>query len=105
MVRKLFFKGEDGSTFRRNISHVNVVKLQNVNRTGTELFTDETVDPQCRGSMRERPRGGGGELPYEEYMGVCHELGSHFQEKIPKRVYQFFTKIPERAIQTVRNSR
>ena len=47
---------------------------------------------------------GGGELPYEEYMGVCHELGSHFQEKIPKRVCQFFTKIPERAIISVRNS-
>ena len=47
---------------------------------------------------------GGGELPYEEYMGVCHELGSHFQEKIPKRVYQFFVKIPERAIISVRNS-
>ena len=47
----------------------------------------------------------GGELPYEEYMGVCHELGSHFQEKIPKRVYQFFAKIPERAIISVRNSR
>ena len=38
----------------------------------------------------------GGELPYEEYTGVCHELGSYFQEKIPKRVCQFFTKIPER---------
>ena len=48
---------------------------------------------------------GGGELPYEEYMGVCHELGSYFQEKIPKRVCQFFTKIPERAIISVRNSR
>ena len=48
-------------------------------------------------------RGGGG-LPYEEYMGVCHELGSHFQEKIPKRVCQFFTKIPERAITYVKNS-
>ena len=36
---------------------------------------------------------GGGELPYEEYMGVCHELGSYFQEKIPKRVCRFFTKI------------
>ena len=49
--------------------------------------------------------GGGGELPYEEYTGVCHELGSHFQEKIPKRVCKFFTKIPERAIISVRNSR
>ena len=48
---------------------------------------------------------GGGGLPYEEYMGVCHELGSHFEEKIPKRVCQFFTKIPERAIISVRNSR
>ena len=35
---------------------------------------------------------GGGELPYEEYMGVCHELGSYFQEKIPKRVCQFSQK-------------
>ena len=49
--------------------------------------------------------GGGGELSYEEYMGVCHELGSYFQEKIPKRVCQFFTEIPERAIISVRNSR
>ena len=47
----------------------------------------------------------GGELPYEEYTGVCHELGSYFQEKIPKRVCQFFTKIPERATISVRNSR
>ena len=47
----------------------------------------------------------GGELPYEEYMGVCHELGSCFQGKIPKRVCQFFTKIPERAIIFVGNSR
>ena len=37
-------------------------------------------------------------------MGVCHELGSHFQEKIPKRVSQFLTKIPERAIISGRNS-
>ena len=34
----------------------------------------------------------GGELPYEEYMGVCHELGSHFQEKIPKRYVNFSQK-------------
>ena len=47
----------------------------------------------------------GGELPFEEYMGVCHELGSYFQEKIPKTVCQFFTKIPERAVISVRNSR
>ena len=33
--------------------------------------------------------GRGGGLPYEEYTGVCHELGSYFQEKIPKRVCQF----------------
>ena len=25
-------------------------------------------------------------------MGVCHELGSYFQEKIPKRVCQFSQK-------------
>ena len=50
-------------------------------------------------------RAWGGGLPDEEYMGVCHELGSYFQEKIPKRVCQFFTKIPERAIISVRNSR
>ena len=37
-------------------------------------------------------------------MGVCHELGSHFHGKIPKRVCQFITKIPERAIISVRNS-
>ena len=43
--------------------------------------------------------------PYEEYTGECHELGSYFQEKIPKRVCQFFAKIPERAITSVRNSR
>ena len=43
-----------------------------------------------------------GELPYEEYTGVCHELGSYFQEKIPKRVCQFVTKIPERAIISVK---
>ena len=47
----------------------------------------------------------GGELPYVEYTGVCHELGSYFQEKIPKRVCHFFTNIPERAIISVRNSR
>ena len=49
--------------------------------------------------------GGGGGLSYEEYTGVCHELGSYFQEKIPKRVCQFFTKIPQRVIISVRNSR
>ena len=37
---------------------------------------------------------GEGELPYEEYTGVCYEIGSYLQEKIPKRVCQFFTKIP-----------
>ena len=44
--------------------------------------------------MIEIPGGGGG-LLYEEYTGVCHELGSHFQEKVPKRACQFFTKIPK----------
>ena len=41
---------------------------------------------------------GRGGLPHQEYTGVCHELGSYSQEKIPKRVCQFFTKIPERKI-------
>ena len=45
--------------------------------------------------------GDGGELPYVEYTGVCHELGSFFQEKIPKRLCQFFTKIPESAIYNI----
>ena len=49
-------------------------------------------------NVGQSPGGGGGlGLPYEEYTGVCHELGSYFQEKIPKRVCQFFTKIQERA--------
>ena len=26
-----------------------------------------------------------GGLSYEEHTGVCHELGSYFQEKIPKK--------------------
>ena len=42
------------------------------------------------------PPGGGGGLLYEEYKGVFHELGSYFQEKSPKRVCQFFIKIPEK---------
>ena len=58
----------------------------------TAKFQEEAIKP-------------GGELPCEEYLGVCHELGSHFQEKIPKRVCKFFAKIPERAIMSVRNSR
>ena len=35
---------------------------------------------------------GEGGLLYEECTEVCHELGSYFQEKIPKRACQFFTK-------------
>ena len=74
----------------------------------TDLFLQREV-PFPRFSQLDKywthPRGGGGELPYEEYMRVCHELGSHFQEKIPKRVYQFFAKISERAIISIRNSR
>ena len=53
---------------------------------------------------RIEPTGGGG-ISYKEYTGVCHEFGSYFQEKIPKRVCLFFTKIPKRAIISVRNSR
>ena len=51
------------------------------------------------------PPGGGG-LPYEEYMhGGVPRVRVIFSRKIPKRVCQFFTKIPERAIISVRNSR
>ena len=60
----------------------------------------ESAKPRPLGQKNRR-----GELPYEEYTGVCHELGSYCQEKNPKRVCQFFTKIPERAIISVRNSR
>ena len=76
------------------------------------MYTVVSPDPNPRGeSQLPDPKvadlnpGEGGELPYEEYTGVCHELGSYFQEKIPKRVCKFFTKIPERAIISVRNSR
>ena len=37
-------------------------------------------------------RRGGGELPYEEYMGVCHELGSYFQEKNSEKDMSIFHK-------------
>ena len=56
-------------------------------------------------SLFERLARGGGNFHMRMCMGVCHELGSYFQEKIPKRVCQFFTKIPERAIISIRNSR
>ena len=68
-------------------------------------YTANTTTTTQKQSDYKVEHTGGGELPYEEYMGVCHELGSYFQEKIPKRVSQFFTKIPERAIISVRNSR
>ena len=32
---------------------------------------------------------------------MCYELGPYFQEKLPKRECQLFTKIPERAIISV----
>ena len=37
-------------------------------------------------------------------MGVCHALGSYFQEKIPKRYVNFSQKFLERAIISVRSS-
>ena len=37
--------------------------------------------------------------------GCATNQGSYFQEKIPKRACEFFTKNPERAIISVRNSR
>ena len=45
-------------------------------------FAEHTIN-----SARTNP--GGGELPYEEYMGVCHELGSYFQEKFRKGYANF----------------
>ena len=33
-----------------------------------------------------------GERPYEEYTGVCHELGSYFQEKFQKGYVNFSQK-------------
>ena len=51
----------------------------------------------------KNPEGGGGERPYEEHMGVCHELGSHFQEKIPKRACQFLTQIPRKGYNICKN--
>ena len=52
--------------------------------------------------MADQERG----LPYEEYTGVRHEIGSYFQEKIPKKGISIFHKNSERAIITsVRNSR
>ena len=80
-----------------------VVTLPIASKTETKSKTEWS---QVASSLSiERTPGGGGELPYEEHMGVCHELGSHFQEKIPKRACQFLTKIPERAIISVRISR
>ena len=78
-----------------------IPKNENVNRLSSTSISRNILSPV----NVKNPGGGGGELPYEEYMGVCHELGSYFQEKIPKRAYQFFAKIPERAIISVRNSR
>ena len=76
------------------------------NKLGLKSLKSEIVNLNTFGDNKYHKRKcPGGELPYEEYMGVCHELGSHFQGKIPKRVCQFLTKIPERAIIFVRNSR
>ena len=47
----------------------------------------------------------GGELPYEEYMGVCHEVRVTFSRKNSEKGISIFRKIPERAIISVRNSR
>ena len=35
---------------------------------------------------------GGGELPYEEYTGVCHELGSIFSRKNSEKGMSIFHK-------------
>ena len=41
---------------------------------------------------RRRLYPGGGGLPYEEYMGVCHELGSYLQEKKSEKGSSIFHK-------------
>ena len=51
---QIVLKREDGSTFRRNISHVKVVKAHNVNKPVIKQATDHTVYPQPRRSMREK---------------------------------------------------
>ena len=48
---QIVLKGKDGSTFRRNISHMKVVKPHNVNKPVIMHVTDDTVYPQPRRSM------------------------------------------------------
>ena len=57
------------------------------------------------GDRYARGGGGGEELPYEEYMEVCHELGSYFQDKNSEKGMSIFHKNSGRAIISVRNSR
>ena len=48
---QIVLKGEDGSTFCRNIPHVKVVKLHNVNKPVIKQETDDVVYSQPRRSM------------------------------------------------------
>ena len=50
---QIVLKEEDGSTFRRNISHVKVVKAHNVNKPVIKQETDDVVYSQPR-SMQEK---------------------------------------------------
>ena len=68
------------------------------------MTEEKNLSPSLRYDLVQLEGNPGG-LLYEKYTGVCHELGSYFQEKIPKRVCQFFTKIPEMAIISGRDSR
>ena len=57
--------------------------------------TRSSVIPRFCGIIRCFESGfffGGGGLPYEECMRVCHVLGSYFQGKIPKMVFPIFHK-------------
>ena len=51
---QIVLKGEDGSTFHRNISYVKVVKPHDVNKPVIKQETDDVVYPQPRRSMREK---------------------------------------------------
>ena len=51
---QIALKGEDGSTFRRNISHVKVVKAHHVNKPVIKQETDDVVYSQPRRSMQEK---------------------------------------------------
>ena len=57
--------------------------------TKTGPLFESPPRPLLKSGMRPLVRG---ELPYEEYTGVCHELGSYFQEKFRKGYVNFSEK-------------